>query len=330
MVASANTHEIRYVRNPYFQEWSHAAQPDGNPDVIIMRFGLSPAEETRMVEQGKADWSADGVPGNLLPEIRRRFASQLHSLLSPETDWLQLNTTMPPFNDIRVRKALNLAIDRATIVRLDGGPLAATPTCQLLPPHLPGYARYCPYTRRPSADGRWQAPDLARARALVAASRTRGDPVSAYGSAGGGPLCTTVMRYTARVLRELGYRAQAHTVPPAKINQVDWNHVQIGCIGAFDPEPTDFFGIFACCSVSNNKWFCDRRLDADVLRARALEKTDPPAAHALLAKLDRLVTDRAIFLPLVNPHFYDFVSARLKNYVADPRFGLVVDQAALR
>jgi ABC-type transport system substrate-binding protein/DNA-binding SARP family transcriptional activator len=328
MVAAANKHEIRYVRNPYFHEWSHAVQPDGNPDVIVMRFGLSPAQEVRQIEQGKADWSADGVPGNLLPEVKRRFPGQWHNLLSPETDWLQLNTNIPPFNDVRVRKALNLAIDRATIVRLDGGRLTASPTCQLIPPSLPGYKPYCPYTRRPSADGRWHAPDLARARALVAASGTRGDQVTATCFAGGGPLGTTVVRYTVRVLRELGYRAQAHIVPHG--SPVDWSTVQIGCVAAFDPEPADFFTIFGCGGVSNNKWFCDPRLDAQVLRARALERTDPRAANALLTKLDREVTDRAIFLPLVNPHFYDFVSARVKNYVADPQFGLVVDQASLR
>jgi peptide/nickel transport system substrate-binding protein len=110
-----------------------------------------------------ADWSADGVPGNLLPEVRRRFPRQWHSLLSPDTEWLQLNTNIPPFNDIRVRKALNFAIDRAAIVRMYGGRLTATPTCQLLPPSLPGYKPYCPYTRKPSADRRWRAPDLARA-----------------------------------------------------------------------------------------------------------------------------------------------------------------------
>jgi DNA-binding SARP family transcriptional activator/ABC-type transport system substrate-binding protein len=328
MVASANAHEIRYVRNPRFHEWSHAAQPDGNPDVIVMRYGLSPAEEAREVEQGKADWSADGVPGSLLPEVVRRFPGQWHSLFSPDTEWLGLNTTVPPFNDVRVRKALNLAIDRAAIVRMYGGRPGAIPTCQLLPPGLSGYRPYCPYTRRPSADGRWHAPDLARARALVAASGTRGEQISAYGwVGGGGATCTTVMPYTARVLRELGYRAQAHIVP--RSSHVDWSKVQIGCASGEDGEPADFFAIFGC-SPADNHWFCDRRFDADVQRARTLERTDPRAANALLRKLDREVTDRAIFLPLVNLHFYDFVSARVKNYVGDPMFGLVVDQASLR
>src|SRR5262249_20721506 len=49
MIASANNHEIRYVRNPHFREWSHAAQPDGNPDEIVMRYGLTATQETREV-----------------------------------------------------------------------------------------------------------------------------------------------------------------------------------------------------------------------------------------------------------------------------------------
>jgi peptide/nickel transport system substrate-binding protein len=260
----------------------------------------------------------------------RRFPGQLHSLLSPETDWLQLNTHVPPFDDVRVRQALNFAIDRAAIVRLDRVLVPATPTCQLLPPKLPGYQPYCPYTRRPNADGRWRAPDLARARALVAASGTRGEQVSAYGFIGGGPVCTTVMEYTAAVLRQLGYRAIAHIVSQSSYFKTRWSAAQMACIAAEDPEPADFFSIFGCKTPNDNGWFCDPRLDAAVLRVRSLERNDPRAAHMLLARLDREVTDRAIFLPLVNPHFYDFVSARVKNHPVDPLFGLVVDQAALR
>jgi peptide/nickel transport system substrate-binding protein len=327
MVKSADSHEIRYVRNPYFHSWSHAAQPDGNPDVIIMRYGLSPTQEVRQVEQNKADWSADFVPGNLLHEVKTRFPSQWHSLNATETDWLQLNTTIPPFNDIRVRQALNLAIDRAAIVRMYGGRPTATPTCQILPPGLPGYRPYCPYTRRPGADGRWRAPDLVRARALIAASGTRGDNVTAYGQIGGGA-CTTVIRYTTRLLRELGYRAQAHFVP--RYTSFNTSAVQIGCMGDLDIESYHFLSVFGCSSQANNYWYCNRRFDADVQRAQTLEQTDPQAANTLWTKLDREATNLAIALPLVNQHVYDFVSARVKNAVEDPSLGLTVDQSSLR
>jgi hypothetical protein len=74
----------------------------------------------------------------------------------------------------------------------------------------------------------------------------------------------------------------------------------------------------------------DPHLDAEVQRARMLEGTNPRAAETLLTELDREVTDRAIVVPLVNQHFYDFVSARLKTHPVDPQFGLIVDQASPR
>ena len=162
MIESASAEEIRYVRNPFFQEWSHAAQPDGNPDEIVMRFGLTPEEEVREIQAGRADWSADLVPARLLPELKTRFAAQLHTHPTTETDFFQLNETQPPFDDVRVRRALNLAIDRDAIVRIYGGSEAASPSCQVLPPGVPGYRPYCPYTKDPRPAGVWRAPDLAR------------------------------------------------------------------------------------------------------------------------------------------------------------------------
>ena len=50
------------------------------------------------------------------------------------------------------------------------------PTCQLIPPGIPGHRPYCPYQKGP-ADGPYQGPDLAKARALVAESGTVGIPI---------------------------------------------------------------------------------------------------------------------------------------------------------
>jgi DNA-binding SARP family transcriptional activator/ABC-type transport system substrate-binding protein len=333
-VATANSHEVRYVRNPWFHEWSHAAQPDGNPDVIVMRYGLTPTQEVRAVEQGKADWTADSVPAKLMPEVTTRFPAQWHSLLAPETDWLQLNTTIAPFNNVRVRKALNLAIDRATLVRMYGGPAGATPACQILPPGVTGHHHYCPYTRRPGGKGSRQAPDLASARRLVSASGTRGDRVTVYGVKGGGVAGTTVIRYTAQVLRELGYRAQVRILPLDyyfKASDATWRRMQIDSIGGLDSNPLHFFaGYFGCSAPAGHGWFCDRRFDAEVERAHALETTNANAARLLWTKIDREVVDRALAVPLVNQHLFDFFSARVHGYVADPILGLIADQVSAR
>ena len=39
--------------------------------------------------------------------------------------------------------------------------------------------------------------------------------------------------------------------------------------------------------------------------------------------------NRAVWVPLVNPDWIDFVSRRVRNYQADPNLGLIADQVSL-
>src|SRR5262249_15641410 len=186
-----------------FREWSHAAQPDGNPDQIVTRFGLSPAAEVRAVEQGRADYVADPIPTKMLTALTASTPQQLHQATIPTTAFYALNTRIAPFDDVQVRRALNFAVDRRLLVPPYGGPNQAPPTCQILPPGTPGYRPDCPYTRDPDSDGRWTAPDLAKAERLVAASGTRGTVVRVWDSSDSGN--PGVDRYLPLVLRRLGY-----------------------------------------------------------------------------------------------------------------------------
>jgi YVTN family beta-propeller protein len=335
-IASADAHGIRYVRNPYFHEWSHAAQPNGNPDAITWRFGLSPAQEASEIAAGRADWTADPPPASVLPDLRVHFADLLHTPVSPETDFFQFNTTLPPFNDVRVRQALNFALDRNVIARLYGGSHAATPTCQVLPPALAGYRRYCPYTRNPDPAGAWNGPDLARAQRLVAASHTRGEQITVWGWTDDPTLTPAVTRYTAGVMARLGYhvrvRLVTHTAldhPPASV----FRTIQLipASWTADYPSAYDFMAIwFSCAGGYDHGWFCDPRLDRKIRHADSLQASNPALATESWSKIDRELVDQAGWLPLVNPQQVDFVSARVHNYQHNPVNGIVVDQLWLR
>jgi peptide/nickel transport system substrate-binding protein len=330
-IASASNHEIRYVRNPYFREWSHAAQPDGKPDEIVMRFGLSPAQEVKAIEGNHADWTFDGVPASLLPEVATRFHAQVNSFLWTTTVFLQFNTAVPPFNSLRARQALNDAIDRAAVARFYGGPLAATPTCQILPPGLLGYRRYCPYTADLTrGNARWQAPDLARARRLVAESGTRGDRITVWGPADDPVRGRALVHYTVHVLDRLGYRARAHLIPQsafASIPQRTFEKIQMTPPIWNDISPANFFvTYFTCNAPSDHHWFCRPGFDRAIRRAEALEGEGSPSAAALWAKLDRELVDQAAAVPLVNPRQIDFISARVTNYQHNPVLGIIADQ----
>ena len=65
---------LMLVRNPYFKEWSHAAQPQGYPDEIDETFGLTVEAEVTAVENGQADWMFDPPPADRLNEIGTKYA----------------------------------------------------------------------------------------------------------------------------------------------------------------------------------------------------------------------------------------------------------------
>jgi peptide/nickel transport system substrate-binding protein len=329
-IASATSHEIRYVRNPFFNEWSHAAQPDGNPDVIVMRFGLTPAQEAQAVAKGTADWIADQIPPNQLPQLAARFGNRLHSFSTTETDFYRFNTRRPLFSNVRVRRAVNLALDRRQIARTYGGQLVARPTCQVLPPGLSGYKRYCPYTARPRAGGAWTGPDLKRATDLVAASGTRGRTVSLWGWTDDPTISPAAVREVARTLSALGYRVRTRLVPHSYFDTGTAasasSTLDMLPAGWLDTGASAFFVPFVSCGGSFNRFFCDHQIDALIATARRLEESSRRAAAAAWARVDRATVDEAAWLPLVNPRQLDFVSARVRNFQHHPYWDILVDQ----
>ena len=221
IVAVSRT-EIRFVRNPFFHEWSHAAQPAGNPNSIVWRTVPSAQAALTAIQQRRADWFFGQIPAAQSRQLELQLPAQLHSNPLFGVEFIPLNTNLPPFHDIRVRQALNYAIDRAKIAALYGGSRFATPTCQPIAPALPGYRRYCPYTLRPRASGAWSAPNLARARRLVAQSGTLGEGIEIWGIPDEGYVPPTTTAYVAGILRTLGYRVRIRLVVVFSSSLTDW------------------------------------------------------------------------------------------------------------
>jgi YVTN family beta-propeller protein len=330
--------EVDFARNPYFRQWSAAAQPAGFPDRIVWRFGLTPAQEVAAIEAGRADWMADPPPD--VASLVARYNRQVHINPLSGIAYAAFNVTVPPFNDLRVRQAVSLAADRNQAVTALGGPSAAQPTCQIIPRGLPGYRPYCPYTVNPSASGTWTGPDLARARRLVAASHTRGMRVIVWAHQWDGPLGP----YAVRVLRELGYRASLRvaTVAAFTRNVNDTRRRAQASVGywiADYPSASDFFDLFFRCSsfrpadpadTHSGSFFCHPAIDRLMNRAGQLQASDPRAAAQAWAKVDREVTDLAPWVPFVSLRFADFTSARVGDYQFNPARGILLDQLWVR
>jgi YVTN family beta-propeller protein len=340
LVSSNTAKQLTLVRNPRFHVWSHAARPDGYPDKIIARPEASPVAALREAERGRVDFAEAkeiwNLPPAMLREIETKYAGQAYFNPFPWTSYFLLNTRLPPFDDVRVRKAVNYAFDRSESVRLQGGPHSGRPTCQLLPPNFPGYRRYCPYTLNPSRGGEWSAPDLTEARRLVAASGTKGMPISVW-ACDTGCYGRTVAdsRYFAGLLRRLGYRAHLKVVPlPSLIAAASRGRIQTALYfsAAQLGVVSEFFSDFRCRSgrIAMNWGFCDRTIDEQIKQALMLQTTDAAAANALWARIDREIVDQAAIVPILNPNAFDFVSKRVGNYQYNQGSGGLRDQLWVR
>jgi ABC-type transport system substrate-binding protein len=333
-IAHSDLRGTRLVRNRRFREWSRAAQPAGLPDAITWRFPASHEAVVRAVVQGRADWTFDGIPPTQLHTLLTRKAAQLHINPALIFEFLPLNTHRAPFDDVRVRRALNYAIDRAKIARMYGGPTVATPSCQPLAPRIPGYRRYCPYTRHPQASGAWAGPDLARARALVAASGERGTRVDVWGTTNEIAVPTALPAYMASALSAIGLRAHLHVVPYEDISPAKRRRIQLSVDGdwaaeypaasAYLPE------FFSCNGGTSNGYVCDPALDDQMRAAMRAQLSSPRRAAALWTAVDHRLVDQAAWVPTVAINAVELVSKRLAGYQFNPVTGFLADQAWLR
>ncbi len=312
------------VRNPYFRVWSADAQPEGYPDRIEYEFGLEDEAEVTAVENGQADWMFDTPPEDRLGELGARYAGQVHLNPSFAMWFVPLNVRLPPFDDVRVRQAFNLAVDREAVVKLFGGDRLAVASCQVLPPGLLGYERYCPYPH-----------DLARARALVRASGTAGQSVTLVTD--DSPVGRDIGIYLRDVLADLGFVARLRTLSgniQFTYIQNTANKVQASLTNWYAdyPSPGNFLlGVFGCAafqpdsdSSPNISGFCDPALDEAV--RRGLAERDAAA----IAAVDRAITDLAPAVVLFNPSYIDVLSAGVGGYTYHEAFRWLIDQSWVR
>jgi YVTN family beta-propeller protein len=164
------------VRNPNY----HGSRPH-NFERIQVASGMSTGQAVAAVKAGTADetslndsgGSSAGLSGSIAAEASRLAAEYGHTTaavahVGPQfivnpligLDYFVLNTHRPLFSDVRMRQAVNYAINRSALAALGGGvgPTPEHPADHYLPPGMPGYRDMHVY---PST------PNLVKARALA-------------------------------------------------------------------------------------------------------------------------------------------------------------------
>jgi peptide/nickel transport system substrate-binding protein len=159
---------ITLVRNPEYMQKTDQYRKN-YPDKFVFTVNANAADIVNRVQSGAYSGSNLQPPPNVLEQYAGDSSrrDQLHVNPGDRTWYLTMNLTQPPFDDIHVRKAMNLVMNKVALRKAWGGPLAGAIATHILPPSMihNQLATYDPYK---TAD---QAGDAGAAQAEMKKSK---------------------------------------------------------------------------------------------------------------------------------------------------------------
>jgi YVTN family beta-propeller protein len=299
------------------------------PDEIDYSFGLGSARTAAAVERSKADY-AGAVPAQDLARLTRLYgpgspaarAGRQRLFINPRVDvqYLVFNTRRPLFARARMRRAVNYAIDRPALARLNLLIGAGRPTDQALPFGMPGFRDAQIYPLG--------GPDLAKAKRLAGRRGGRGIMLTCNIEP-----CTTAAQTVQANMRPLGITLDVRQVSfsalfdklrdPAE----PWDVSTAGWISDY-ADPSDFIStLFASRDAGqvNYGGFHDRAWDRRIRAAAALSGSGRLRAYGRLDA--EIARGPAPIAPFSNTTARDLFSARIGCQTYQPLYG--IDLAAL-
>ncbi|MEH0823387.1 MULTISPECIES: ABC transporter substrate-binding protein [unclassified Micromonospora] len=147
--------QLTLDRNPH---WDPKTDPVRHqyPDQFVWTFGpTADAANNRVIADNGADQSAlawNFVPASLVAKVAGDANLKSRSILSPTPSANQLVINTQRVTDLKVRQALNYAIDRDGLIKTIGGSTVAAPLTTLMPPATIGYKAYDAYPAGASGD----------------------------------------------------------------------------------------------------------------------------------------------------------------------------------
>ncbi|HEY6572966.1 MAG TPA: ABC transporter substrate-binding protein [Candidatus Eisenbacteria bacterium] len=334
-VATGPFTEVRLFRNQVYElgRNPHYWQR-GLPRVEALRFPAYPGNDraTLALVYDEVDWA-----GNFVPAIDRVYVNRRpegHRYWFPLTGssiFLYANTTRAPFDDVRVRKALSMAIDRELLVDVAlyrySRPADATGLSD-------AYTAW--RDSSVAAKGEWVRHDVGRANALLDEAGLRRDADGVRRLPDGRPLQYEVLcvagwsdwvraaQVIARGLEALGVRASVRTYDfSAWFQRVQAGDFDLSLGWSFEgPTPYAFYRwLMSSATVkpqgeaSMGNWHRYGSPAAD----RALEaferEADPSRQKALASELQRIFVAEAPAIPLYpNPSWAEYSTLRFEGF----------------
>ena len=291
------------VRNPQWKSnkaTGISEVPNGNPDKMTIDILGDPGVALTRTLKGQDDYDFQQPPPDRLGTLQSKYSNQTKVYTPANTYYFFMNNRVKPFDDVRVRQAVNYAINRQALVRVYGG--LANPTENVLPPTYPQYKKHNLYPY-----------NLAKAKKLIAAAGVKGMSITVWNhDRGQDPKAT---EYLTSVLNSLGFKAKDKIIN----SSVYWTTIgnqttkaQIGFADWFQdyPHPLDWFDVLLngtrITPTHNNNYsnFDDKAVNAKIASLKKQTNLSS-SVNAQWAALDKQAMQQAAWAPFINRQFVD-------------------------
>ncbi len=310
-----------YERNPYWTKANSEAMPDlpsGHLDKINITIIRNASTQVNDIQQGKFDWMQNQPPPDRYPEVKSKYeGTQLRVEKTISTYYFFMNVNKPPFDDLKVRQAVNYAVDPAALERIYVGTLAGTQ--QILPPGMPGYEKFELYPH-----------DMAKAKQLIAEANPSDRNITVWGD--NESENEAAVTYYQDVLEKLGFNTTLKILGDnyfTVIGNQSTPDLDTGWLDWFQdyPHPNDFFQpLLAGESIlptnnTNLSEIDDPKLNDKI--AKLGEEPLGPEQEREYAALDKGYMEQAPWAPYGNRTVSTFVSSAvdLDKVIFNPTFG---------
>ncbi len=311
-----------YARNPQWTKTNSKLLPDlpsGHFDNIDITVVRNDSTEVNNVIQGKTMWMQNPPPADRYAEVKSKYeGTQFRVEPTISTYYFWMNSESPTFKDVRVRQAVNYAVDRKALERIYAGQISGTH--QILPPGMPGYEKYDLYPH-----------NMEKAKQLIKeadpADKTITiwtDDESPNDEAGA---------YYEDVLKKLGFNTTLKVITADNyftlIGDLETPDLDTGWIDWYEdyPHPNDFFQpLLAGESIlptnnTNVSRTDEPKLNAKIDKLR--QQQLGPEQEAEYAAMDKEYMEGAPWVPYGNRTLSTFVSSAidLESVIFNPTFG---------
>jgi peptide/nickel transport system substrate-binding protein len=311
-----------YARNPY---WAKAngplvsEVPDGHVDKIEIKVIRNDSTQVNEIERNKADWMQTPISADLYNKVKDKYEGTQFRIEHPINLYLfWINTTEAPFDDVKVRQAVNYAVNTEALEKIYAGSLAATH--QILPEGMPGHKPFDLYPH-----------NMAKAKELIAEAKPSDRDITVW-TDNESPNDEAGAYYQG-VLSELGFNAKLKTLNADNYYTIIGNEstpdLDTGWLAFYEdyPHPNDFFQpllsgeSIAPTGNTNLSRMDDPKLNAKI--AKIGEELLGPEQEAEYAALDKAFMEQAPMVPYGTNTVSTFVNSKvdLASVIFNPTFG---------